>query len=304
MSAVPIETRGLGKQYGRMQAVADVTMTVPEGSICGIVGTNGAGKSTFLNMLLGITRPTTGSAQVLGVDVRDSSGKWRQRLGYVTDQDWFFRQFTVGEMVEYGRRTWKHWDSARCQHLLDSFELAKTQVVRSLSKGMRVQLAFVTALSLRPELFILDEPTSGLDAVVKRQVLQLIVQEAAAGVTTLIATHHLSELERIADRVAFFHKGRVILQSTTEDAKREIRRIQTVFPQGMPDEIRQAPGVLRIEQSGSVYGVIVEHDPEHILALCRRHDPVYLEEMDVDFEELFIHIMHKEGYAREQIILD
>lgn len=304
MSIAPIETHGLGKHFGQRQAVADVTMTVPAGSICGIVGTNGAGKSTFLNMLLGVIRPTTGSARVLGADVRDLSGAWRQRVGYVTDQDWFFRQFTVGETVEYGRRTWKHWDSARCQHLLDSFELAKTQAVRSLSKGMRVQLAFVTALSLRPELLILDEPTSGLDAVVKRQVLQLIVQEAASGVTTLFATHHLSELERIADRIAFFHKGRAILQANVEDVKREIRRIQTVFPHGLPDEVRQAPGVIAIEQSGSVYSVIIDRDPSQVLALCRRHDPVYLEEMDVDFEELFIHIMQKEGYAREKVVLD
>jgi ABC-2 type transport system ATP-binding protein len=303
MSEPSVETIGLSKRFRNLQAVEDASLTIPSGSIYGIVGTNGAGKSTFLNMLLGIIRPTDGQARVLGVDAWNPEGSQRQRIGYVTDQDYFFARYSVGEMLEFGRLTYERWDETRCRQLLEAFELPLQRNIRSLSKGMRVQLAFVMALSIHPELLILDEPTSGLDAVVKRQILQLIVQEAANGATVLMATHHLDELERIADRVAFFHQGRIILEASTEDAKRDMRKIQVVFANGMPEELRSDPGVLRVEESGHVYSLIVDRDPERFLELCRRLQPVFLEELEVDFEEVFIHVMHREGYAREQVIL-
>ena len=111
------------------------------------------------------------------------------------------------------------------------------------------------------------------------------------------------ELERIADRAAFFHQGRVVLEASTEEAKRDVRRIQVIFANGLPEEVRVAPGVLRVEQSGRMHSLIVDRDPDRVLALCRRHQPEYLEELDVDFEELFIHVMHREGYAHEQAVL-
>ena len=303
MTTAPVETAGLCKVYGGRTVVHDVTLTVPEGSIMGIVGTNGAGKSTCLNMMTGLIRPSVGQIRVLGVDPAEPGGDVRQQVGYVTDQDYFFHSFTVGEMVDYGRRTYRHWDDGRARVLLDSFALPADRPVRSLSKGMRVQLAFVSVLAMRPKLLILDEPTSGLDAVVRRQILQLIVQEAAGGATVVIASHHLGELERIADRVAFFHEGRVVLQASTEDARQEVRRIQAVFPNGLPEALRSAPEVMRVEETGGVYNLIVHQDAGRVLALCREHQPIFVEEMDVDFEELFIHIMHREGYAGEPIIL-
>ncbi len=298
-----VETTSLCKQFRSLQAVHNVSLKVPTGSVYGIVGTNGAGKSTFLNMLLGFIRPSAGQAFVLGADAGSPAGEHRQRIGYVTDQDYFFSAFSAAEMLEYGHRTYGRWDETRCRHLAQAFGLPLRQNIRSMSKGVRVQLAFVMALSIRPELLILDEPMSGLDAVVKREILQLIMQEAAGGATVLMATHHLGELERIADRVAFFHQGRVVLEASTEEAKRDVRRIQVVFANGLPEEIRMTPGVLRVEESGRMHSLIVDREPDRVLALCRRHQPEYLEELDVDFEELFVHVMHREGYAHEQAVL-
>ena len=304
MTVSPIITEHLTKRFHLADtAVEDVSLTVPEGSIFGIVGTNGAGKTTLIHLLLGLIRPTGGKARVLGTDPFAQDGSFRERIGFVTDQDYFFQHFTVAEVLRYGLLTYKHWDESRCARLIEAFELPRKRQVRSLSKGMRIQLAFVTALSIHPQLLLLDEPTSGLDAVVKRQILQLIVQEAAGGATILIATHHLDELERIADQVAFLHQGKIILQSSTDEAKLNMRRIQVVFPDGLPDEVRRAPGVLRIDESGHVYTLIVERNPQHVVELCRSFQPVYLEEVEVAFEELFIHVLHKEGYTREQIIL-
>jgi len=304
MAVSPIITEHLTKRFRLADtAVEEVSLTVPEGSIFGIVGTNGAGKTTLIHMLLGLIRPTSGTARVLGVDPFAQDGSFRERIGFVTDQDYFFQYFTVAEVLRYGLLTYRHWDESRCTRLIEAFELPRKRQVRSLSKGMRIQLAFITALSIHPQLLLLDEPTSGLDAVVKRQILQLIVQEAAGGATILIATHHLDELERIADQVAFLHQGKVILQSSTDEAKQNMRRIQVVFPDGLPDEVRRAPGLLRIDESGHVYTLIVERNPQHVVELCRSFQPVYLEEVEVAFEELFIHVLHKEGYTREQIIL-
>jgi len=189
--------------------------------------------------------------------------------------------------------------------LLRTFELPARKWVRTLSKGMKTQLALIVALSMRPRVLILDEPTSGLDPVVKHHFMQLIMQEAAAGDTTVFfSTHNLHDLERMADRVAVMLKGKLLFNRSLDDLKASTRKIQAVFPDGLPEEIRKIPEILRVEAQGKVYSIVVGDRFAETLEKVKALHPVYLETVDIGLEELFIHTVGKEGYAHEVLVLE
>jgi ABC-2 type transport system ATP-binding protein len=246
-----IETAGVRKVFDGKLAVDGVTMTVSEGQIHGVVGANGAGKSTLLRMLIGLVEPTSGQIRVLGQPMYKNARAVREQLHYVgTDGD-LYRSFRVADLIQYGRYTYPTWDEARCNVLLKALELPVQRPVRNLSLGMKMQLRLLIALSARPRLLVLDEPTNGLDPVVKRQFLQLIVQETAnTGMTVLLATHQLEELERNADGVTVMYNGRVVVTGELEFLKRHVKRVQAVLPGGLPDGIQQCDDVQKVEQSG------------------------------------------------------
>jgi ABC-2 type transport system ATP-binding protein len=305
MSAYAIETQQLCKRFAGKTFVDHLDLRVPEGSIFGLVGPNGAGKTTTIRMLMGILKPTSGNAWVLGQDINEPSGTYRTRVGYVSDFSNFYPHFRAAELLEFCKRVYPYWDQKRCRMLIDAFELPVEKRIRTYSKGMKTQLALIIALSIRPQLLIMDEPTSGLDPVVKQQFLQLIMQEVASGNTTVFySTHHLQDLERIADYAAVIYKGKVLFSRSLEEMKQTTRRIQVVFPNGLPAEIRSLPQILHIEEQGKIYSLIVSGHFHETIERIRSFDPLFVEALDLKFEELFVYTMKKEGYVRERIVLE
>lgn len=302
---VVIETKGLTKLFDGETAVDHLDLIVPESSVFGLMGPNGAGKSTLIRMLMGIIKPTTGTGTILGRKITDPSGEIRQQVGYVADVQHMYPFFLVEEILEYCSRVYHYWDDKRCRALLKTFELPTGKLVRSLSKGMKTQLALVVALSVRPRLLILDEPASGLDPVIHRHMMQLIMQEAATGETTVFfSTHNLHDLERTADRVAVIMKGKLLFSKPLDELKLGARKIQAVFPDGLPAEISDSPDVIRVEEQGKVYSLVVGENFGEILERVKLSNPVHVELLDLDLEEIFIHTMAKEGYSREVVVLE
>lgn len=300
-----VVTEGLTKVFDGEMAVDNLDLQVPEGSVFGLMGPNGAGKTTLIRMLVGTLFPTSGRGEVLGREISRPSGEVRQEIGYVADMQNFYPSLKVEEILGFCARLYRHWDNRRCRVLLDNFGLPEGKPVRVLSKGMKTQLALVIALSVRPRLLILDEPTSGLDPVIHHQFMQLIMQEAAReGTTVFFSTHNLHDLERTADRVAVIMKGKLLLNSPLEQLKSTSRKIQAVFPEGLPEEVRKLPDVIRVEEQGKVYSLIISGNFEMTLERVKQLRPVYLEVLDLDLEDIFINIMAKEGYSREALILE
>jgi ABC-2 type transport system ATP-binding protein len=302
MSELAIETRGLTKWFEGDVVVSDLDLTVPQGSVFGLMGPNGAGKSTLIRMLMGILKPTSGGGTILGHDLCDPSGLVRAQVGYVADFQQMYPLMKVRDVIEFCARVYPHWDKKRAEKLMKTFNVAPNKWVRALSKGMKTQLALLIALSMRPRLLILDEPTSGLDAVMKQNFMQLILQEAATGDTTIFfSTHNLHELERMADQVAVMMNGQLLLNSSLDDLKMTTRKIQAVFPNGLPDEIAKSPNVLRVEAQGKVYSIIMGSDFTGMMAKIKSFQPVYLDTVDLSLEEVFIHTVGKEGYLHEPV---
>ncbi|MCX7571807.1 ABC transporter ATP-binding protein [Tumebacillus sp. DT12] len=295
-----IETFGLRKEFDGDVAVDSVSLSVPEGSIFGLMGPNGAGKSTLIGMLLGMLQPTAGSGAILGRSITDPSGAVRAQVGYVTDAQHLYPYYRIAQVLELCSRVYPHWDAKRCAALMKAFGLPQQKWVWSLSKGMRTQLALVIALSVKPRVLILDEPTSGLDPVMKQAFKQLILEEAATGDTTVFfSTHHLHDLERMADHVAVMMEGRVLFSKGLDEVKENARKIQAVFPDGLPEEIRTMREVLKVEGQGRVYAITVSDHFHEVFARVKAMQPIYIESVDLGLEELFIHTVGKEGYSLE-----
>lgn len=200
-----IETHDLTKRYGRFEAVSNLNLRVAAGRITGFLGRNGAGKSTTIKMVLGISRPSSGTGVVLGhrIDHAQQSRESRQHVAYVAEDKQTYAYMTVSEMIVFTRSFYDDWSVDIEQRFLKQFELPSQRKVKALSKGMRTKLALLLALARRPKLLILDEPSEGLDPVSIEELLQALVAAAADGTTIFFSSHQIAEVERVADDVCW-----------------------------------------------------------------------------------------------------
>jgi ABC-2 type transport system ATP-binding protein len=218
MPEFAIEIADLTKRYGKTEALAGLNLRVPTGSITGFLGRNGAGKTTAIKALLGMIRPTSGRASVLGYRCDDpaDSIEIRRRTGFVSEDKGLYDSMTV---YQHFRIVRGFFPGCR-EDLVRRFELPWCSKVKAFSKGMRTRLALAIALCHSAELLILDEPTSGLDPAAANDVLQLLVTEVAErGVTVFFSSHQIAEVERIADHVVIIDRGRAVLEGSLDDMR-------------------------------------------------------------------------------------
>jgi len=247
-----IDTSGLSKRFGSTQALADLNLHVPEGSVFALIGPNGAGKTTALRILLNIVRPGGGRAEILGTDSRHIGPKELARIGYVSENRELPEWMTVSEYFNYCRPFYPEWQDSEAAELARMFDFPVDRTLRALSRGMRMKAALAGTLAYRPKLLIMDEPFSGLDVVVREQLLECIA-ERTPECTVLIATHDLSDIESFATHVAYLSDGHLLFAEEMETLTKRFREIEMVLsgdtsPQILPDNwmnLKQAPGVIR-----------------------------------------------------------
>jgi ABC-2 type transport system ATP-binding protein len=211
-----IELSGLTKEYGDVRANDDVTFTVEEGEIFGYLGPNGAGKTTTIRTLIGLQAPTSGTATVLGADIRDESAlaSARQRVGYLPSNPQFDEHVTGTEMLDLHASI---KDDPRRDELLELFDPPLTRPIRGYSTGQRQQLGIVLTFMHDPDLVVMDEPTGGLDPLVQQRFNEFIREESRSGTTVFLSSHILSEVRRVCDRVAVIRAGRIVTVDGVEE---------------------------------------------------------------------------------------
>ncbi len=286
-----IETVGLGKNYNGVEAVRDLNLQVPAGSIFGFLGRNGAGKTTTIKVLLGMARPTSGRARVFGLpaDSPEASVQIRRRTGFVSDDKDLYDYMTVGEIVRFTASFFPGWRVDLQQKYLRAFDLPERRKVKSLSRGMRTKLALLLALCRGAELLILDEPTSGLDPAVTEDVLQALVAHVAGeGMTVFFSSHQIADVDQIADHVAIIEAGRTVVTGAMDDLREKFRRIQLVFDNDAPAVTFRAPGVERLERKGRVLTVLSSAGSERVLDEARALNPVSVDVFPVTLKEIFL----------------
>ena len=197
-----IVTERLTKHYGGRRVVDSLDLRVPHGSVYGLLGRNGAGKSTAIKMLMGMVRPDSGRATLLGEDVATLSNATRARIAYLAEGHPLYGWMTIDDAVRFTRPFYPRWNDALVDQILDHFELSRRQKYRRLSRGQQAQVSLALAVAPDPELLILDDPTLGLDTVVRRDFLESLIQIIQRqGRTILFSSHILGDVERVADRI-------------------------------------------------------------------------------------------------------
>lgn len=246
-----IVLKDLHKRHGKTVALNGLTLTVPQGAIFALLGPNGCGKTTTIKLLLGMSRADSGSGTVFGlrIDNERDSVAIRQRTGFVSETKELFQQMDVQTTIRLVRSLYPRWDAALEKHLLTEFALTSNKKTSALSKGMRAKLALLVACCRGAELLVLDEPTDGLDPAAAEQLLETLVgMVAETGLSVLLSSHHLHEVERVADGVAIMRDGVVVLQGELDELRARVRRVDVRFasdtntplafsaaPVGMPD---------------------------------------------------------------------
>ena len=296
MTDTAIETSGLTKRYGKALAVDRVDMTVHAGKVYALMGRNGAGKTSIIRMLLGLTPISDGSATVLGLDPKKDHVEIRRRTGYVPEEHHMYRWMTVREVMRFCSAFYPTWNPALCAGLLDRFNLDPNKKVKSLSKGMVAKVALTLAMAHEPRLLVLDEPTSGLDAVVRREFLESVVDVAAdEGKAVLISSHLLNDVERVADCVALIDDGRIVLMEDAMTLKERMREIRVVFD-GPPPEYRPEPGVLSVRSIGREWVMVLTNYSEDAMALLESKLPgASFRTRDMSLEDIFVALVRAKG---------
>jgi ABC-2 type transport system ATP-binding protein len=234
-----VETRGLTKKFGRFEAVEDLGLRVPEGSVFALIGPNGAGKTTVIRLLMNILRADRGQATVLGTPSTRLDPADFQRIGYVSESQKLPDALSLAHYFEYLRSLYPAWDRALETQLCAQFELPSARRIRHLSHGMRMKALLVGALAYRPKLLVLDEPLSGLDTLVRDEVVNGLLQQAG-DTTIIISSHELAEIETFTTHVAFMQNGRLLLQEAIEDLQARFREVHVTLsavkdlPQPLP----------------------------------------------------------------------
>ena len=291
-----IVAENLGKKFRNKTVIRQMNCAIKEGSIYGLVGANGAGKSTFLRMLAGVYQPSEGKAEINGEAVFDNA-KIKKEIVFIPDELYFFPNYNFRMMADYYASLYEHFDRHRFQMLCDHFKLDTEARIQNFSKGMKRQGALILALSTRAHYFFFDETFDGLDSVLSEDVAQ-------RNSTVLLTSHNLRELEDLCDHMGLLVEGRIMFESDIDSLKTEMFKVQIALPDKTfdRDEFRQLK-VLYYKKSGSIATMIVKGDRELVTDVLRSKQPIILDLLPLSLEEVFIYEMEGYGYEFDSLRL-
>jgi ABC-2 type transport system ATP-binding protein len=229
-----ISVRDLRKVYGNKAAVDGLNLTVPQGCFFGFLGPNGAGKSTTIRMLTGLIPPTSGSIELLGMPMPAQALEIKKRIGLVPDESLLFDRLTGSEFLEFVGRMYglaRPVARERARGLLELFELTDSgrKLIAEYSKGMRKRVAMAASLIHHPDLFLMDEPFEGVDAVGARLMKDILLDQVRRGATIFLTSHVLEVVERLCQRVAIIHEGKIVTEGTLDELRAGSETLEDVF---------------------------------------------------------------------------
>ena len=290
MNDLAIETHALSKHFGSLVALDRINLHVERGSVYGFLGRNGAGKTTAIRILAGLSPASAGSAHVLGFEAGPDNIAILHRTGFVIDK-MLFPYMTGRQLLRFNRGFFPSWSDAQAARYADALEIPMDRKFKKLSQGNKTKLCLLLALAQNPELLILDEPTAGLDPVVTDQLLRVLVEDFANdGRTILMSSHHLSEVEKIADWVGILDHGHLLLEARLDDIRASYRRIR-VAGENTPSK---SPEILTMNASEGVTEYVLCAGEEKFVADLRNNGATILEVLPMNLSEIFVELVGKE----------
>ncbi len=297
-----IEVRNLTKRFGDIVAVDHIDATIKDGSVFGLIGTNGAGKSTFLRMMCGVLRPDEGDVTIDGKEVYENI-EVKKRLFYISDDQYFFSNATPDEMMNFYRTVYPAFDAARYIRLMEAFELDRRRKINTFSKGMKKQVSVICGVCAGTDYLFCDETFDGLDPVMRQTVKSIFAGDMQErNLTPVIASHNLRELEDICDHVGLLHKGGILLSKDLDDMKLNIHKIQCVLRPEMNLSDIKGLDILKTEERGSLLTLTVRGGRSEVEAAMHGCEPIFAEIIPLTLEEIFISETEVAGYDIKKLV--
>jgi ABC-2 type transport system ATP-binding protein len=297
-----IKAENLTKKFGGTRAVSCVNCEIPKGCIYGLIGSNGAGKSTFLRLITGVYKADEGRVTLDGELVYENPAAKRKFI-YVPDELYFLAGASMRRMASLYSSTHEDFDNKRFAELTELFKLNPKVNINTFSKGMRRQAATILALCTNPEYIFFDETFDGLDPVVRNLVKNLITEQVVErGTTAIITSHSLRELEDTCDQLALLYQGGIVFESDVQNLKTSLFKVQTAFSDEYDQTRFDGLDILNFSKKGSVSNFIVRGDREETREFIEAKSPILLDILPLSLEEVFIHEMQAIGYAFDNIL--
>lgn len=289
-----IELKNYSLNYGDSKILDNISFSLDRGKILGIVGPSGVGKTSLIRGIVGIYKGTSGSLIFDGEDIYDNP-EVKRKIAFVPDEHSSFYLITLKEILNYYKSIYSNFDEDKFYKINKIFKIPLNKRFLQLSKGMKMRVNLMIAFSLNCDLLVLDEPTSGLDPILKEKVLKIIMNEVySKEKSVIISSHNLGELERICDEILILNDGKIEYHNSLENIKRNIRKIQVAFDMPVYEEDLNIDGIFSISQVGRVFTIITESYDDALKEKLNKFNPLFIEEIDLSLEEVFIHRLEGE----------
>lgn len=299
-----IEIRNVSKSYDKIKAVDNVSVSIRENTVFGLIGTNGAGKSTVLRMVAGVLEPEQGEIAIDNLPVFDNIES-KKNIYFIADEPYFFANSNAVDMQKYLCSVYPEFAVDDFYNYLVNFGLDKKRKINTYSKGMKKQLALICGICSGTKYLLCDETFDGLDPVMRQGIKSIFASEMERrGMTPVIASHNLRELEDICDHVGLLHKGGVLLSKDLEDMKCNIQKVRCVF-KTIDDEAKVISSleIMKNEKRGSLNVLTVRGNKAEILAVFATVNTIFFEALPLSLEEIFISETEVVGYDVKKLIL-
>lgn len=291
-----IELQGITKSFDGVKAVNDVSVTIYGQNIFGLLGINGAGKSTLLRMMAGILKPDAGQIFMDGRQMRDDR-ELKSQIFYLSDEQYFFQNATLDMMKCFYEKIYPEFSKGDYEAYLYFFGLEPDQKIRTFSKGMKRQAGISLALSSHAKYLLCDEVFDGLDPIVRQSVKKTLVEEAGLrGLTVVMASHNLGELEDICDHIGILHKGGILLSKEMEKMRKDVHKFQCVYEEPQKIYLEEQLELLSYTRQGFVETITVKGELAAVCKMIEGGGPLKYEKLPLSLEEIFVGEMERMGY--------
>jgi ABC-2 type transport system ATP-binding protein len=290
----PLVARGVVKTYKRRRVLDGLDLEIPRGSVVGLLGKNGSGKTTFIKIALGLVRSDGGSIRLLGEDAWNLGAREKAQLGYVPQVITLYQWMRVHQLMDYTAPFYPKWNSSLVSDLLRRFEVDPQAKVKTLSVGTLQKLAIILALGHEPQLLVLDEPAASLDPSARREFLKAILEIAVDDRrTVLFSTHITSDLERVADRVAILQSGKIIYHDELDALKDSVKRLHISASEPLPTTFNIAGEIAR-RLEGNEAVLTVRGDWAGAVEQIERNYSAIVRVEDLNLEDIFLEVDHEQ----------
>lgn len=296
-----IQLTGVTKKFGDFTALDSVDLMIPKGTSFGLLGSNGAGKSTVLRLLSGIYSAESGSVTIDGENVFDNVNV-KERVFFINDETIQFGGFTLKDLKKYYKGFYPNFSDELFEELRETVKLPLDKKTDRFSKGMKRQAIVITGLACQTDYLLLDEAFDGLDPtmriIVKRMLVDAMLDRQ---LTTVISSHNLKEINEVCDSVALLHQGKMLFNRDLDSVKGSIHKVQAAFNKEYSKEDFVKYGILHYSRSQSIHYLIMKGSEEEIREKLGEKDPIVLDLIPLTLEEIFIYEMEGMGYDAGQL---